>query len=145
MSDGLINELQTEARERSKLAYENLVANGKLFTGITRPKGFRQMARKSCFRNAQRLAIAGRAAYVEGLCLSSRSGIAFAHGWLTIDGQHAVDVTLPDAEGYAYFGITFDNTVLAKAVLRAACYKSLLGLDPIMDVPPQLAKAIETT
>src|SRR4051794_36991838 len=95
--------------------FDHLCANGKLFTGTKRPKGFRQMRRKDCFRNSQSLAINGRATYVEGLCVG-RSGIAFAHGWLTLDGKHAIDVTLPDAESYAYFGIALDAVALADAI-----------------------------
>lgn len=70
-------------------------------------------------------------------------GVAFAHGWLTLDGEHAIDVTLHDAESYAYFGIAFeDKRELAKAILKTGYYESRLGLDAMMDVPPQL---VETT
>lgn len=120
-------------------AFDHLCANGKLFTGIKRPNGFRQMRRKDCFRNSQSLAIHGRATYVEGLCVG-RSGIAFAHGWLTLDGEHAIDVTLPNAESYTYFGIAFDTVALAKAIRKSGCYESHLGLTDTMPVPPQLAE-----
>jgi hypothetical protein len=123
-------------------AFDHLCANGKLFIGIKRPKGFRQMRRKDCFRNAQSLAIDGRATYVEGLCLG-HSGIAVAHGWLTLDGEHAIDVTWPDAESCAYFGIAFDdNVALAKAISKSGYYESRLGLSSMMLVPPQLAEAV---
>jgi hypothetical protein len=141
----LIERAMTDAFARYVAAeqrtFDHLCANGKLFTGIKRPKGFRQMRRKDCFRNSQSLAIDGRATYVEGLCVG-HSGIAFAHGWLTLDGEHAIDVTLPDAESYAYFGIAFDVVALAKAILRSGGYfESRLGLNTIMPIPPQLAEA----
>ena len=126
--------------ESEQRAFDHLCANGKLFTGIKRPSGFRQMKRKECFRNSQRLAIDGRATYVEGLCLGN-SGIAFAHGWLTLDGEHAIDVTLPDAESYAYFGLTFDAVALAKAICTSGYYESQIGLSSVMACPPQLAAA----
>lgn len=58
---------RTDSKYRA--TFDHLCANGKLFTGIKRPKGFRQMRRKDCFRNSQSLAIDGRATYVEGLCI----------------------------------------------------------------------------
>jgi hypothetical protein len=122
-------------------AFDHLCAHGKLFIGTKRPKGFRQLKRKNCFGNSQRLAIEGRATYVEGACLG-RLGFVFAHGWLTLDGEHAIDVTLPDAENYAYFGIAFDKVTLAKAIQRSGCYESVLGLDDLMPVPPRLAESI---
>jgi hypothetical protein len=122
-------------------AFDHLCANGKLFTGIKRPKGFRQMRRKDCFRNSQSLAIRRRARYVEGLCVGC-SGHSFAHGWLTLDGEHAIDVTLPDAESYVYFGVALDTVALAKAICESGYYQSYLGLDSTMSVPPQLAEAI---
>jgi hypothetical protein len=130
-------------RAKEQRAFEHLCANGKLFTGIKRPKGFRQMRQKDCFRNSQSLAIDERAIYVEGLCVRAAGpGLAFAHGWLTLDGERAIDVTLPDAENYAYFGIAFDGKALAEAINRAGYFQSHLGLTSIMDVPPQLAGAL---
>jgi hypothetical protein len=129
----------TDAFAKYRATFDHLCTNGKLFTGIKRPKGFRQMRRKDCFRNSQILAIDGRATYVEGLCIHRSGGVAFAHGWLTLDGEHAIDVTLSDAESYAYFGITFaDAHELAKAILKTGYYGTRLGLDAVMDVPPQL-------
>jgi hypothetical protein len=142
----LIERAMTDAFARYVAAeqrtFDHLCANGKLFTGIKRPKGFRQMRRKDCFRNSQSLAMDGRATYVEGLCVRRSVGIAFAHGWLTLDGERAIDVTLPDAESCAYFGIAFeDRRELAKAILKTGCFESRLGLNSIMPVPPQMAEA----
>jgi hypothetical protein len=140
MNDDFLVEAIAKRRAAEQRAFDHLCANGKLFVGIKRPKGFRQMMRKQCFRNAQILAIEGRATYVEGLCLG-RSGIAFAHGWLTIDGKHAIDVTLSDAESYAYFGITFDSIALARVICESGYHESQLGLNNTMPFPPQLARA----
>jgi hypothetical protein len=130
-------------RAKERRVFEHLCENGKPFTPIKRPKGFRQMRRKDCFRNSQSLAIDGRATYVEGLCVwVGFPGLAFAHGWLTLDGEHAIDVTLPDAESYAYFGIVFDRKALAQAINRAGYFQSHLGLTDTMDAPPQLAEAV---
>jgi hypothetical protein len=128
-------------RAAEQRAFAHLCANGKLFTGVKRPKGFRQMKRKECFRNSQSLACEARATYVEGLCMG-RLGVAFAHGWLTLDGERAIDVTLPDAENYAYFGISFDEVALAKAICKSGYFESHLGLTNVMRAPPQLAEAL---
>src|SRR5260370_18694868 len=127
-------------RSYQRAVFDHLCTNGKLFTGIKRPKGFRQMRRKDCFRNSQSLAIDGRAIYVEGLCVG-RLGIAFAHGWLTLDGAQAIDVTLPDAKSYAYFGIALDAVALAPALCKSGYFESHLGLASTMPMPRQLAEA----
>lgn len=36
------------------------------------------------------------------------------HVWLTLDGIHAIDVTLKDAPAYHYLGIAFSHTVLCE-------------------------------
>ncbi len=128
-------------RAHQRAAFERLCAKGKIYTGIKRPKGFRQMRRKDCFRNSQSLAINGRGTYVEGVCVD-RLGFAFAHGWLTPDGVHAIDVTLPDAEDHLYFGIAFDAVALANAICTSGFYESHLGLDGVTDIPPQLAEKL---
>jgi hypothetical protein len=65
---------------------------------------------------------------------------SLSHGWLTLDGEHAIDVTLPNAESYTYFGIAFDTVALAKAIRKSGCYESHLGLTDTIPVPPQLAE-----
>lgn len=141
MNDDSWEDAFARYRAAEQRVFDHLCANGKLFIGIKPPKGFRRMRRKDCFRNSQSLAIEGRATYVEGLCLG-HSGIPFAHGWLTLDGAHAIDVTLPDAESCAYFGIAFDTVALAKALCKSGYYESHLGLVSIMRAPPQLAQAV---
>jgi hypothetical protein len=70
-----------------------VIARGRPFVGIERPKGFRhQMKAKGCFCNAGRVAMDERATYVEGFILSL--GMLIPHAWLTLDGVHAIDQTL---------------------------------------------------
>jgi hypothetical protein len=129
-----------EYRAKKLAALDHLSANGRLFTGIKRPKGFRQMTRKQCFGNSQIIATATdwrqrgwpyRPMYVEGLCIGISCCVgAIHHGWLTLDGIHAIDVTLPDAEDHLYFGIMFDDArTLSRAILKAGCYQNQLDLD----------------
>jgi hypothetical protein len=102
---------------------------------------------KQCFASAQRVAVIGkRATYVEGLCVAPEMpNFPFAHAWLTLDGEHSIDVTLPDAEKYAYFGITFDNHQVSQFILTNKCWGSLLNLpDFAMPLPPQLAEAVRS-
>jgi hypothetical protein len=141
MNDDLWRDAIATHRAAEQRAFDHLCANGKLFIGIKRPKRFRQMRRKDCFRNSQSLAIDGRATYVEGLCLD-RLGIPFAHGWLTLDGEHAIDVTLPNAESFSYFGIAFDTVALAGAICKSGYYESQLRLSSTMRAPPQLVEAV---
>ena len=71
--------------------------------------------------------------------------LSFAHAWLTLDGEHAIDVTLRDAENLAYFGIAFDNHQISQSILTNKCWSSLLNLgDFVMPLPPQLAEAVRS-
>lgn len=89
---------------------------GRPYTGIVRPKGYRQRARKQCFTNASRLALEDRGTYVEGFVTAS--GGPIHHAWITIDGQTAVDTTLPDAPARHYFGIAFNQAALLQMCKR---------------------------
>jgi len=133
-----------------RAAYDHLCARGKLYIGSKRPKGFRQMRRKECFSNSQIIATleswrdrgwSRRPRYVEGLCTGA--GGTFAHGWLTLDGQRAIDVTLPDAEQRAYFGIEISHAVVRKGMRSGFYQQHLTGLGSVL-VPPQLIEAAET-
>jgi hypothetical protein len=142
-------EVEQALNNRLSVAYAELCTKGKLFTGIKRPKGFRQMKPKNCFCNAQLVAMQGRATYVEGLCVSRCvPQFAFAHGWLTLDGEHAIDVTLPDAMEHAYFGIPFDDRHALNRALLASGYRAdLLDINSIailIPFPPQLAQAVQS-
>src|SRR4051794_14898084 len=77
--------------------HKAVVKHGTYFTGISRPKGFRQMRRQACFGNAMRLVLEERATYVEGFIMTDL-GLTH-HAWVTLDGAHAIDVTLPDVVG----------------------------------------------
>ena len=73
-----------------------------------------QMRNKACFQNAGMLALAGRGEYVEGFAMDN--GQPFAHAWITLDGVHAIDPTLPDATRYTYFGIQVPVAILEKVI-----------------------------
>jgi hypothetical protein len=94
--------------DREKLVLEY----GRPFVGIARPKGYRQWARKQCFRNAGALANRGQCTYCEGFVLTPpRYSVCIHHAWITLDGKSAVDVTLPNAPECWYFGIPFSEPV----------------------------------
>jgi hypothetical protein len=115
---------------------ENAVLrHGREYIGIARPKGLRQQrARGLCFLNATDAALQGCAQYVEGFVMSRRVGIPVHHAWLSADGVHAIDQTLPDAPERAYFGIPFSNAVLERVidVRRSYGILSLLAERPEM-------------
>jgi hypothetical protein len=92
-------------------AIAELAKQGRFFTPVKRPKGFRQMTVKACYYNAWRLAIYGRAQYVEGYAMSG-SGFLAHHAWVTVDGVTAIDVTWREP-GEVYFGMVFDTKAIA--------------------------------
>jgi hypothetical protein len=102
---------------------------GRPFVGIARPKGFRRQRKlKACYMNAVTMAFRGCGTYVEGFARSGSSGIVTDHAWITLDGEHAIDQTWPDADKCQYFGIPFSEKVLTK-VMRRHGYYGLL--DPV--------------
>jgi hypothetical protein len=91
---------------------------GRPFNGIPRPKGYRQRSQKRCFANAQILADTDRGIYCEGFAIAPESGPAFQHGWITLDGANAIDVTLQAAHEVKYFGIPFEHEPLKKLIRK---------------------------
>jgi hypothetical protein len=91
-----------------------VVMHGHPYVAAPRPKGFRrQWARRQCFRNAGSLALRNLGTYVEGFAARPDQP-PFHHAWITVDGQTAIDPTIPDAEVVgSYFGIAFPVTVVA--------------------------------
>jgi hypothetical protein len=49
------------------------------------------------------LACAERGIYVEGFAITPIFGTPFHHAWITLDGIHAIDVTLKKAPECSYF------------------------------------------
>jgi hypothetical protein len=86
---------------------------------------------KQCFRNAGILADEGRGTYCEGFALGEH-GFLVHHAWITLDGKTAIDVTLPDAPKYVYFGIPFSGPAFARLhtllVLERRMWPSYLTL-----------------
>jgi hypothetical protein len=99
---------------------------GRPFTGIERPKGYRQRAMKKCFTNSADVADGERGVYVEGFALTPIAGKAVHHGWVTLDGVHAIDVTFKDAPKCWFFGIPFSEEVVGRWVTRWAGYLPLI-------------------
>jgi hypothetical protein len=103
----------------SNLKVEEVVLKyGRPFTAVDRPKGFRLGAKKECFLNSYYAADKGQGFYVEGYGLYE--DWLFQHAWITLDGLHAVDVTLRGSvSGYHFFGIPIPLVILrAEAVAR---------------------------
>jgi hypothetical protein len=122
--EGKTHEVEIELIRRTVQGHGNYDAEllalkyGQTFAGIRRPKGYRQMAKKQCFCNAQSLAEMDRGTYCEGFVLSPGSGPAFLHAWITLDGRSAIDVTLPGAEECKYFGIPFGEPSLKELMIK---------------------------
>jgi hypothetical protein len=137
--EGKENEVEIELIRQTLLRFGNVdperlvLEYGRPFAGIPRPKGYRQRRQKECFANSQRVAFQDRGTYCEGFVLSPR-GSCFHHGWITLDGTNAIDITLRDNIGCKYFGIPFAEPALKKLIMtinverRATC--SMLA-DPI--------------
>jgi hypothetical protein len=86
-----------------------VLSKGREFFGIKRPKGFRLMASKQCFRNAFILASEERGCYCEGFAASLTDGIRFRHAWVSRGDGAAIDVTLRNPEEYVYLGLQFSQ------------------------------------
>jgi hypothetical protein len=100
-----------------------VLKHGYPFIGIKRPKEYRPRARKKCFLNAGDIASSERRIprpiYVEGFAIRPIGGTPFHHAWITLDGIHAIDVTLRDpAPDCLYFGIPFSLEVLQRRTVR---------------------------
>jgi hypothetical protein len=136
--DGGENPVATAIRRRIQRDFgdttiERLVLKyGRPFTGVERPKGYRLGTKKQCYMNSFVLADEGhgdarRGFYVEGLAL--RGDHLFQHAWVTLDGQHAIDVTLrqPASENH-FFGIPFSHEIL----LAEACSRGKRDCFPLL-------------
>ena len=73
-----------------------VLEHGRPYVGISRPKGYRKLKDKKCFYNAGKLALANRGTYVEGFTGFGSALFPIHHAWLTLDGEHAIDVTWAD-------------------------------------------------
>jgi hypothetical protein len=118
----------TELRLRIEHAGSRGVANvepekavlsyGRPFIGVDRPKGYRQRRKQACFGNAATLAFTGRGTYVEGFVTRKDGGLIIPHAWVTLDGEQAIDTTLPDAPEHFYFGIPFPKELVVEWCVR---------------------------
>jgi hypothetical protein len=127
VSDPIVAELRARVSfSLGNVAVEEAVlAYGRPFIGVSRPKGYRQRGAKRCFANAGNLALCERGIYVEGFALGR--GIAIHHAWITLDGVHAIDVTWDrQASDCHYYGIPFSNDVLRRLALRRGYWGPVL-------------------
>jgi hypothetical protein len=148
--EGKENEVEIDIICSAVLSHGNVDAHrvvlqyGRPFTGVPRPKGYRQWARRQCFRNSHSIAERGQAHYCEGFVISPRVGIGMLHAWVTLDGANAVDVTLLDGTECGYFGISFGHPMMKQLIidimLETGCWPSLLS--PPID--PRVIDALKT-
>jgi hypothetical protein len=90
---------------------EAVLKHGRPFIAIGRPTGYRLGRVKQCYANAGKAACAEKGIYVEGFAMDSKR--FFPHAWITLDGIHAIDLTLRDpVNNFFYFGIPFCVDVL---------------------------------
>ena len=83
-----------------------------------------------------RLVLDERATYVEGFIMTDL-GLTH-HAWVTLDGAHAIDVTLPDVVGCEYFGIPFTNRAVGAWLVRQN-----LQAEPLLcDIDQSLVKRL---
>jgi len=102
--------LRLKIRDGFECTAERLVlSKGREFLSIKRPKGFRLMASKQCFRNAFILASEERGYYCEGFTASLKDSSEFHHAWVSKGDGAAIDVTLRNPEEYVYLGLQFSR------------------------------------
>jgi hypothetical protein len=94
---------------------EAVLKYGLPFIGVARPKGYRLRRKKECFLNSYYTADKELGFYVEGYAL--HRDLLFQHAWITLDGLHAVDVTLRGPiSDYHFFGIPFSLKILTAEI-----------------------------
>jgi hypothetical protein len=130
---GLGDNLDTNVLQR-------VIERGRTFTRIEKPKGFRWLKEKQCFNNSLTTVLnkgldMPHLRYVEGYLLSEFGPIH--HGWVTLDGVHAIDLTLRE-ESFGYYGVIVPTKQACKLMmsgkrvlpaLHALAAKDL-GIDP---------------
>lgn len=112
VASALVHQIEVALRLGSNSDVEELVLKyGLPFVGTARPKGYRLRRKKECFLNSFYAADEELGFYVEGYAL--HKGLLFQHAWITLDGLHAVEVTLRSPVlDYHYFGIPFSIEIL---------------------------------
>jgi hypothetical protein len=106
--------------------YRFLLTYGTLSPGAKRPKGFRKLANKMCYRNAQQLAVLhpDQYTYCEGI---AQNIIATQHGWLVDKDGNVLDPTWGKPQDCAYFGVRIQHAYLTKFVSKHKVWTSLIG------------------
>jgi hypothetical protein len=112
----LVHQMEVARRLDGNSDVEELVLKyGLPFIGTARPRGYRLRRKKECFLNSYYAADEGLGFYVEGYAL--HKDLLFQHAWITLDGLHALDVTLRGPiSDYRYFGIPFSLEILSAEI-----------------------------
>jgi hypothetical protein len=119
-----------------------VLKHGYPFIGIKRPKEYRPRAIKKCFVNAGDIACRERGIYVEGFAITPIGGTSFHHAWITLDGIHAIDVTLKNAPECSYFGIPFSLEVLQRWTARRGYWTLISASDSDAGIDELLKDAV---
>jgi hypothetical protein len=134
-------ELERHVNSLRSVKVENVVLkHGRPFIWTERPSGYRRRAIKRCFVNAGKLAFEKRGVYVEGFAMAGKAGLAFHHAWITLDGLHAIEVTL-SASNVSYFGIPFSLEVLQRWTVKQGYWGLLHNHYPIEKMEELLTDA----
>ena len=103
-----------------------VIAKGRPFVGIDRPREFRPRKEGANFANAQALACEGRGSYVEGFALNGPGYPPIHHAWVTVDGIHAVDVSWRQTDQVYYFGIVFPMETVRASINGHRSFRPVL-------------------
>ena len=116
-----------------------IAASGREFAPAGRPKGFRKMSDKACFRNALHLIVTRQGLrYAEGFALSGFGWVH--HAWVVDSQDNAIDVTWSQ-QAERYVGVAFDDARDAIRGDRAASGARRPRLQRPVRSRPRLAPA----
>jgi hypothetical protein len=83
-----------------------------------------------------------RVRVVEGFASTPTGGVPIHHACLTLDGIHAIDVTLKNAPDCYFFGIPFSREVLQRWISRRRKWTLLDASDPDQEIEELLQDAV---
>lgn len=82
-----------------------IIENGQNYRGISLPAGVRRWPMGDCVLGAQDFEDRGLGRFTTGFVLRSSTLKPIPHSWASRDGTYALDPTLADAAGHAYWGL----------------------------------------
>ena len=124
MTDTLKSILETHVQFSPLFIIEKFVFDyGKEFEAAPRPKKYRRMTPKECFKNAYALRFEDKLNYVEGYCCAKDFHLPILHAWCVEEGTNTViDPTLQNPVNYLYYGVTIPQKLLLESVLKSRTY-----------------------